>query len=86
MSPTKKALALFAAGVPVRDIGPLVGMTGEPLRELLTYTAIAERGKLHFQVNDGQHLATLHPAKLLHCLLLEKVLFELEPIETLICQ
>lgn len=37
MSPTKKALALFAAGVPVRDIGPLVGMTGEPLRELLTY-------------------------------------------------
>lgn len=37
MSPTKKALALFAAGVPVRDIGPLVGITGEPLRELLTY-------------------------------------------------
>ena len=36
MSPTKKALALFRAGVPVRDIGSLVGMSGEPLRELLT--------------------------------------------------
>ena len=36
MSPTKKALALFRAGVPVRDIGSLVGMSGEQLRELLT--------------------------------------------------
>ena len=36
MSATERALALFRAGVPVRDIGPLVGMGGEPLRELLT--------------------------------------------------
>lgn len=36
MSATERALALFRAGVPVRDIGPLAGMSGEPLRELLT--------------------------------------------------
>lgn len=36
MSAAEKALALFSAGVPVRDIGPLAGMSGEPLRELLT--------------------------------------------------
>lgn len=36
MSATERALALFRAGVPVRDIGSLVGMSGEPLRELLT--------------------------------------------------
>lgn len=36
MSAAERALALFRAGVPVRDIGPLVGMSGEPLRELLT--------------------------------------------------
>ena len=35
MSAMERALALFRAGVPVRDIGPLVGITGEPLRELL---------------------------------------------------
>ena len=36
MSATERALALFSAGVPVRDIGHLTGITGEPLRELLT--------------------------------------------------
>lgn len=36
MSVTERALALFNAGVPVRDIGPMTGLTGEPLRELLT--------------------------------------------------
>ena len=36
MSATERALALFRAGVPVRDIGSLVGMELEALRELLT--------------------------------------------------
>ena len=36
MSAAERALALFSAGVPVRDIGHLTGITGEPLRELLT--------------------------------------------------
>lgn len=36
MSATRDALALFSAGVPVRDIGPLVGMEPESVREVLT--------------------------------------------------
>lgn len=35
MSTTERALALFSAGVPVRDIGPLVGMELETLRRIL---------------------------------------------------
>ena len=36
MSATERALALFSAGVPVRDIAPLVGMELEALRGTLT--------------------------------------------------
>ena len=35
MSATERALALFRAGVAVRVIGSLGGVSGEPLRELL---------------------------------------------------